>query len=69
MRWKAPKHPCPDDPDLTEDFQWVLSACVPVVDDAGKLISIAGNTIDVSAQKRIQEVQRRRVDEALKAKR
>jgi PAS domain-containing protein len=69
MRWKAPPHPSPTNPELMEEFQWVLSACVPVLDDAGELVSIAGNTIDISAQKRMQEVQRRRVEEALEAKR
>lgn len=69
MRWKAPPRPSPTNPEVLEDFQWVLSACVPVLDDAGELVSIAGNTIDISAQKRMQEVQRRRVEEAMEAKR
>jgi PAS domain-containing protein len=69
MRWKAPKRPSPTSPELMEDFQWVLSACVPVLDDEGNVVSIAGNTIDISAQKRLQEVQRKRVEEALEAKR
>ncbi|RDI89002.1 hypothetical protein Vi05172_g1648 [Venturia inaequalis] len=69
MRWKAPPRPSPTNPEIMEDFQWVLSACVPILDDAGELISIAGNTIDISAQKRIQEVQGRRIEEALEAKR
>lgn len=69
MRWKAPLRPSPTNPEIMEDFQWVLSACVPVLDDAGELVSIAGNTIDISAQKRIQEVQGRRIEEALEAKR
>jgi PAS domain-containing protein len=69
MRWKAPPRPSPTNPATMEDFQWVLSACVPVLDDAGELVSIAGNTIDISAQKRIQEVQQRRIEEALEAKR
>lgn len=69
MRWKAPPRPSPTNPEIMEDFQWVLSACVPVLDDVGNLVSIAGNTIDISAQKRIQEVQGRRIEEALEAKR
>ncbi|TLD37101.1 hypothetical protein E2P81_ATG03913 [Venturia nashicola] len=69
MRWKAPPRPSPTNPEIMEDFRWVLSACVPVLDDAGELISIAGNTIDISAQKRFQEVQGRRIEEALEAKR
>jgi len=35
--------------------QWVLSACVPVFDDDKKLIGIAGNTVDINAQKESQE--------------
>jgi len=35
--------------------QWVLSACVPVFDDDKKLIGIAGNTVDINAQKKSQE--------------
>lgn len=69
MRWKAPPRPSHTNPEMLEDFQWVLSACVPVLDDAGELMSIAGNTIDISAQKRFQEVQGRRIEEALEAKR
>lgn len=53
MRWKAPKR---EESGETEDgFKWVLSACVPVMDDSGSLVSIAGNTIDISAQKSIQQ--------------
>lgn len=47
MRWK----PRPGSKDAA---QWVLSACVPVFDDDGNLISIAGNTIDINAQKKSQ---------------
>lgn len=53
MRWKAP---LPErSADDEEGSQWVLSACVPVLDDQGNLVSIAGNTIDISAQKRRQQ--------------
>lgn len=62
MRWKAR-------PGSGDDAQWVLSACVPVLDEDRNLISIAGNTIDINAQKKFQEVQRRQIDEALEAKR
>lgn len=55
MRWKAR-------PDSGETAQWVLSACVPVFDDDKKLISIAGNTIDINAQKKSQEVAQMRVE-------
>lgn len=55
MRWKA-------SPDAGESVQWVLSSCVPVFDDEGNLISIAGNTIDIMAQKKSQEVAQARVE-------
>ncbi|KAH6611876.1 hypothetical protein C7974DRAFT_476635 [Boeremia exigua] len=42
--------------------QWVLSACVPIFDDEGNLISIAGNTIDIMAQKKSQETAQARVE-------
>lgn len=55
MRWKAA-------PGTDDAAQWVLSACVPVFDEEGTLISIAGNTIDIMAQKRSQEVAQARVE-------
>lgn len=55
MRWKAA--PNSDNPPL-----WVLSACVPIFDDEGSLISIAGNTIDINAHKQSQEVAQARVE-------
>lgn len=62
MRWKAK-------PGSEDDSQWVLSACVPVFDEEGNLVSIAGNTIDINGQKKLQEVQQRQIEEALEAKR
>lgn len=55
MRWKRA-------PGTDDTAQWVLSACVPVFDEEGTLISIAGNTIDIMAQKRSQEVAQARVE-------
>ena len=55
MRWKAP--PGSDNP-----VQWVLSACVPLLDDEGIPISIAGNTIDINAQKKTLEVSQTRLE-------
>ncbi|KAH8900446.1 hypothetical protein GQ53DRAFT_128251 [Thozetella sp. PMI_491] len=52
MRWKAPRREGSNYGD--EESQWVLSACVPVLDAEGQLVSIAGNTIDISAQKSVQ---------------
>lgn len=55
MRWK----PRPGSKDTA---QWVLSACVPVFDDEGALIRIAGNTIDINGQKKSQEAAQARVE-------
>lgn len=55
MRWK----PRPGSKDVA---QWVLSACVPVFDDNGNLISIAGNTIDINAQKKSQAAAQAQVE-------
>ncbi|KAL7774419.1 hypothetical protein CFE70_005331 [Pyrenophora teres f. teres 0-1] len=55
MRWKA--RPGSNDP-----AQWVLSACVPVFDDDKQLIGIAGNTIDINAQKESQAVAQAQVE-------
>ncbi|USP74691.1 hypothetical protein yc1106_01965 [Curvularia clavata] len=55
MRWK----PRPGSKDVV---QWVLSACVPVLDDDGNLISIAGNTIDINAQKKSQAAAQAQVE-------
>lgn len=55
MRWKAR-------PGSGDAAQWVLSACVPVFDEDQKLVSIAGNTIDINAQKKSQEVAQARVE-------
>lgn len=62
MRWKPRKG--------TDDTaQWVLSACVPVFDDDKKLVSIAGNTIDINAQKRAQEIAQAQVEAHEQARR
>lgn len=55
MRWKP--RPGSNDP-----AQWVLSACVPVFDDERNLISIAGNTIDINAQKKSQAAAQAQVE-------
>lgn len=55
MRWKGQNYREATDGDGIEDAQWVLSACVPIMDEQGNLVSIAGNTIDINAQKRVQE--------------
>ncbi|KAK8137951.1 hypothetical protein PG984_001331 [Apiospora sp. TS-2023a] len=54
MRWKNALYGLPHDEEV-EDYQWILCASVPIQDSQGKVISIAGNTIDIGAQKRIQK--------------
>jgi PAS domain S-box-containing protein len=55
MRWKPRTG-------TNDAAQWVLSSCVPVFDDDKNLISIAGNTIDINAQKKSQEAAQSRVE-------
>ena len=55
MRWK-PRVETHDTP------QWVLCACVPIFDNNEVLISIAGNTIDINAQKKSQEATQARLE-------
>lgn len=55
MRWK-PR------PGSNDTAQWVLSACVPVFDDDKTLIGIAGNTIDINAQKKSQAAAQAQVE-------
>ncbi|KAL1800773.1 hypothetical protein ACET3X_001115 [Alternaria dauci] len=61
MRWKAR-------PGSKDVAQWVLSACVPVFDDDKRLIGIAGNTIDINAQKKSQEAAQAQVEALEKAR-
>ncbi|KAF7536132.1 hypothetical protein G7054_g4757 [Neopestalotiopsis clavispora] len=55
MRWKGKNYRDSAGDDEIDQFQWILSACVPIQDDHGNLLSIAGNTIDINAQKMVQE--------------
>lgn len=55
MRWKPRAG-------TNDAVQWVLSACVPIFDDERELLSIAGNTIDINAQKKTQEAAQARVE-------
>jgi hypothetical protein len=55
MRWKPRA-------ETKDAAQWVLSACVPIFDGDKNLISIAGNTIDINAQKKSQEAAQARVE-------
>jgi hypothetical protein len=55
MRWKPPVG-------TNKTEQWVLSACVPIFDEDHVLLSIAGNTIDIAAQKEAQEASQARVE-------
>jgi hypothetical protein len=55
MRWK-PR------PGWDEIGQYALTSCVPIFDEAKVLISIAGNVIDIDAQKKSQEATQARVE-------
>ncbi|KAI4741360.1 hypothetical protein E4T50_08245 [Aureobasidium sp. EXF-12298] len=46
MRWKHPDRP---------EGRWILAVCLPVMDEHGKIISIAGCTTDIDAQKRVEK--------------
>lgn len=34
----------------SNDFQWIITACVPITDEDGNLVCIAGNTTDISVR-------------------
>jgi hypothetical protein len=55
MRWK-PRPGC------DEIGQYALTSCVPIYDEDNVLISIAGNVIDIDAQKKSQEATQARVE-------
>ncbi|KAH0025304.1 putative histidine kinase HHK19p, partial [Aureobasidium melanogenum] len=46
MRWKHPDRP---------EGRWILAVCLPVMDENGKIVSIAGCTTDIDAQKRVEK--------------
>ncbi|KAG9943177.1 putative histidine kinase HHK19p, partial [Aureobasidium melanogenum] len=46
MRWKHPDR---------SEGRWILAVCLPVMDEHGKIISIAGCTTDIDAQKRVEK--------------
>ncbi|KAK8055106.1 hypothetical protein PG993_000333 [Apiospora rasikravindrae] len=54
MRWKNAQFGIPHDEEV-EDYLWILCTCMPLRDNEGSVVSIAGNTIDIGAQKRIQK--------------
>lgn len=55
MRWKTQNEP-------NDTGKWTLTSCVPIFDDAKVLISIAGNMIDIDAQKKSQEATHARLE-------
>jgi hypothetical protein len=55
MRWK-PRPGC------DEIGHYALTSCVPIYDEDKVLISIAGNVIDIDAQKKSQEATQARVE-------
>lgn len=46
MRWKS---------DSPEGWQWVVAACVPILDDKGAPQSIWGMTTNIGAQKKVEQ--------------
>ncbi|KAK6002203.1 hypothetical protein QM012_001841 [Aureobasidium pullulans] len=46
MRWKHADRP---------EGRWILAVCLPVMDEQGKIVSIAGCTTDIDAQKRVEK--------------
>ncbi|KAI0155761.1 hypothetical protein BJ166DRAFT_341172 [Pestalotiopsis sp. NC0098] len=69
MRWKGKAYRDDATADAEDQFQWTLSACVPIQDDQGNLLSIAGNTIDINAQKMVQEEAVQRAEALERARR
>jgi hypothetical protein len=55
MRWKPQI-------DGVDDGTWTLASCVPIFDEEKNLISIAGNVIDIDAQKKSQEATQARIE-------
>lgn len=55
MRWKTREQ-------VNDTGKWALTSCVPIVDDSKALISIAGNCIDIDAQKKSQEATQARLE-------
>ncbi|CAI6337241.1 unnamed protein product [Periconia digitata] len=55
MRWKAR-------PGTNKPAQWILTSSVPVFDENRRLLSIAGNTIDINAQKTTQQEAQAKVE-------
>jgi hypothetical protein len=34
----------------SDDFLWIITACVPTMNDAGNYVCISGNTTDISVR-------------------
>jgi PAS domain S-box-containing protein len=69
MRWKGRNYGRGTNDGSSDDCQWILSTCVPIMDKDGDLVSIAGNTIDINAQKRVQEEALQRAEALERARR
>lgn len=69
MRWKGRNYGRGTNDGSSDDCQWILSTCVPIMDKDGNLVSIAGNTIDINAQKRVQEEALQRAEALERARR
>jgi hypothetical protein len=55
MRWKPRKG-------TSDVSQWVVSSCIPIVDDQDKVVSVAGNTIDINPQKKAHDATAARLE-------
>lgn len=55
MRWKTQDQ-------VNDTGKWNLTSCVPIFDDSKALVSIAGNCIDIDAQKKSQEATHARLE-------
>ncbi|KAL1610220.1 hypothetical protein SLS60_001885 [Paraconiothyrium brasiliense] len=55
-------------PDSQECYKWILCSAYPELDANNEVIEIVGNVTDISKQKWAEDVQKRRTDNALDAK-
>jgi hypothetical protein len=47
MRWSNDKKD-ENTGKTTSSFQWVVASCVPLLDDAGRIITVAGNLVNIN---------------------
>ena len=61
MRWKRPAESMSDGREDMEG-QWVLAACLPIMNEAGEVTSVTGCITDIAAQKRSESDALKRVE-------